>query len=155
MEVHGNWYNRVAREIGIFQGSLNKKEAKKYKLDFLLKIAGRVDEFSGTCGECQLFQQDISQLIQDLSLLIQMPSKEGLKKYRRSTGSITKHLQKVHKLVTKGYYVGICMAIGTGIGVALNAALDIPGIGPALGIGIGLAVGSYLDRKAKQEGRVL
>ena len=155
MEVHGNWYNRVAREIGIFQGSLNKKEAKKYKLDFLLKIAGRVDEFSGTCGECQLFQQEITRLIQELSLLIQMPGKEGIKSYRRSIDKITKHLQKVHKLVTKGYYVGIWMAIGTGIGVALGAALGNPGIGPALGIGIGLAIGTYLDRKAKKEGRVL
>ena len=132
MEAHSNWYERIAREIGIFQNSLNKKEAKKYKLDYLLKIAGRVDEFSGTCGECQLFQQDINQLVQDLSLLIQMPSKEGLKNYRKSTGKITKHLQKAHKLVTKGYYVGICMAIGTGTGVALNA----PPVADSCGTGV-------------------
>ena len=155
MEASSDWYNRTVKEIGIFRDTLDKKDARKYKLDLLSRITGRVEEFYGICGECQLFQQEITQLMQELSLLIQMPGKEGRKSYSKKVDTITKHLQKQHKLVTKGYYVGIWMAIGTGIGTALGIALGNPGIGPALGVGIGLAVGSYLDRKAKNEGRVL
>ena len=155
MEAHSDWYNRTVKEINLHNDTLGKKDAKKYKLDLLLRITGRVEEFCGICGECQLFQQDITRLMQELSLLLQMPGKEGRKSYSKKVDTIAKHLQKQHKLVTKGYYVGIWMAIGTGIGVALGAALGNPGIGPGLGVGIGLAVGSYLDKKAKNEGRVL
>ena len=155
MEARSNWYNRIVKEIEVYQTALTKKEFKKYKLDFLLRIVGRVEEFSGTCGECQLFQQEIGELVQELSLLIQMPGKESRRSHIKRINKVARHLQKGHKLVSSGYYIGICMAIGTGIGAALGIALDNPGIGPTLGIGIGLAIGSYLDRKAKREGRVL
>jgi len=155
MEAHSNWHNRVVEEVEVCRTSLTEKEFKSYKLDFLLKIAGRVEEFYGTCGQCQLFQQDITQFVKELSMLTQMPSTEGRKSYLKKIDAITGHLQKQHKLVKKGQYVGIWVAIGTAIGVAIGIALDNPGIGPALGVGIGLAVGSYLDRKARQEGWVL
>ena len=155
MEAHSNWYNRVVKEIEVYRTSLTEKEFKRYKLDLLLRIAGRVEEFYDTCGQCQLYQQEITQLVQELSMLTQMPSKEGRKSYLKKIDTITKHHQKQHKLVKKGQYVTMWSAIGTGIGATIGIALDNPGIGPALGIGIGLAVGSYLDRKAKQEGRLL
>ena len=47
------------------------------------------------------------------------------------------------------------MAIGSGIGVALGAALEQIGGGIPIGIGIGLAIGAALDAKAKKEGRIL
>jgi len=155
MEFHSNWYDNIVKEINLYQDSLNKKDYKKYKLDLLLRIAKRVADFSTQCGQCQLFQQEITTLTKELSYLLQMPNKETRKRYFKTIGNITKHLQKQHKLVTKGQYIGIGMAIGAGTGVALGAALGNAGIGPALGITIGLAVGSYLDKKAQKEGRVI
>jgi len=155
MEFHSNWYDDIVKEINLYQDSLNKKDYKKYKLDLLLRIAKRVADFSTQCGQCQLFQQEITTLTKELSYLLQMPNKETRKRYFKTIGNITKHLQKQHKLVTKGQYIGIGMAIGAGIGVTLGAALGNAGIGPALGITIGLAVGSYLDKKAQKEGRVI
>jgi len=126
----------------------------------LLRIAKRVDEFSSYCGECQTFQGEINRLTQDLNYAAQVStsvqmSKEEHKSYFKTINTITKHLQKQHKLVTEGHYIGICMAIGTGIGVALGAALGNPGVGPGIGIAIGVAIGAYLDKKAKKEGRVI
>ena len=159
MEAQSVWYNRIAKEIGQYQDTLNKKDTKKYKLDLLLRIAKRVDDFSQTCGECQTFQSEITRLVQELSLLVQMPSKEGLKKHTKAINGMVSHLKKVHKLVEKGYYlgigIGIGMAIGAGLGAALGAAFDNPGIGTAVGITLGVAIGGYLDRKAKEEGRVI
>jgi len=159
MEVGSQWYNRIATEIGQYQVSLGQKDAKKYKLDLLLRIAKRVDDFSQTCGECQTLQSEINRLVQELSLLVQMPSKEGIKSHTRAVNSLVGHLKKVHKLVDKGHYlgigIGIGMAIGAGLGAALGAALDNPGIGTAVGIALGIAVGRYLDKKAEKEGRVL
>ena len=69
--------------------------------------------------------------------------------------SITQHLQKEHKLVTEGHYMGIGMMMGTGIGTAIGAGTDNTVIGTTFGMAIGTAIGSYLDKKAKKEGRVI
>ena len=155
MEAHSRWYEDIAKEISQHKDWLTQKDYKKYKLDLLLRLSARVDDFSNQCGQCQLLQQDMSRLIQDLSYLIQMPNKEKRKSYFKTINNITKHLQKQHKLVNEGYYMGIGIAIGVGIGAALGAALGNPGIGPAIGIALGVAIGKYLDNKAKKEGRVI
>ena len=158
MEVHSNWYNRVVKETNLHKDTLSKKDAKKYKLDLLLRVAGRVDEFFSTCGKCQLSQPEVTRLAGELGYLIQMPKqapKEARKSYHKTLNNIIKHLKKEHKLVTEGHYKGIWMAIGPAISVAIGAALENPGIGIGVGVAIGLAIGSYLDKKAKKEGRVI
>ena len=159
MEVGSQWYNRVATEIGQYQITLGQKGYKRYKLDLLLRVAKRVDDFSHKCGECQRLQPEITGLMQEMSLLTQMPSKEGMKRHTKAVGSLVEHLKKVHKLVDKGHYrgmgIGIGMVIGGAIGGSLGAAMDNPGIGTVIGIGIGFAIGMYLDRKAEREGRVI
>ena len=159
MEAGSQWYNRVATEIGQHKISLGEKEAKQYKLDMLRRVAKRVDEFSDICSECQALKQEITSLMQELSLLVQMPGKEGLKNHIKAVNKLVEHLKKVHKLVDKGHYmgmgVGIGLAIGAGIGAALGSAMDNPGIGTAIGMALGVAIGMYLDRKARQEGRVI
>jgi hypothetical protein len=82
-------------------------------------------------------------------------SKEERKSYSQSLNNIIKHLQKEHKLVTEGHYMGIGMAIGTGIGTAIGAGTDNVGTGLPIGTALGIALGSYLDKKAKKEGRVI
>lgn len=155
MEVRSDWYNRVSKEIAQHKGSLSQKDAKKYKIDLLLRVAGRVDDLSAICGRCQLFRQEITTLTQELGNLVQLPNKEGRKSYLKMIDNIIKHLKKEHKLVTEGYYRNIGMAVGGGIGAVLGAVLDNPGIGAPGGIGIGLAIGSYLDKRAKDEGKVI
>ena len=157
MEAHSDWYNRIVKEISSYQDRLSNKESKKYKLDLLLRIARRVDDFSPECGNCQLFQQEITKLVQDLGFMLQAPNpnKEEGKRYSKTIKNIIKHLQKHHKLVSEGHYMGIGLAIGIGIGTALGAIFENPGVGTGTGSAIGLAIGSYLDKKAKREDRVI
>ena len=154
METQSEWYNRIDKAISQHQDSLGKKEAKKYKLDLLLRMAQRVDYFSTICGECQMSQSDITRLTQDLGDIVNI-SKEARKSYFKTIGKITKHLQKQHKLVTPGQYMGIFSAIGTALGTGIGAIIGNTGAGMAMGVGIGVAIGSYLDKKAKKEGRVI
>ena len=155
MEVHSDWYNRIVKGISSYQDTLSKKDYKKYKLDLLMRVTKRVDDFSAFCGECQTFQQEITRLSQGLGNLIQLPGKEERKSYFKTINNIIKHLQKQHKLVTKGQYIAMWSGLGVGIGVALGAALDNPGIGPAIGTAFGVLVGIAMDAKAKKKGRVI
>ena len=155
MKVHSDWYNSIGKEISLYKDTLSKKDYKKYKLDLLLRVAKRVADFSSDCGECQMFQQEITKLTQDLGYLVQMPNKERRKSYFKTINNIIKHLQKYHKLVTEGQNIGIWMALGSGIGVAIGAGMESVAIGIPIGVGIGVAIGAALDAKAKKEGKVI
>ncbi len=155
MELQNAWYDKIAGEIALHQQNLSKKEVKKYKLDLLQRVAKRLAEFSDECGQCQLFQPEITTLVQDLGNLVQMPDKQRRKNYRKKINNIVKHLQSEHKLITQGQNVGLWISIGTAIGVAIGAGMGSLGGGIPIGIGIGTAIGIALDAKAKKEGRVI
>ncbi|MFC1962222.1 hypothetical protein ACFLWN_04180 [Chloroflexota bacterium] len=159
MKSESRWYRDITRMISTYQDALSEKEAKKLKLDLVLKIVGRVDQFSDTCGECQLIQQEMKSLVGGLGNFTQFPGREARRQYHRSVGNFLKHLQKEHKLVRPGYYMGIWSGIGFGFGAAIGVALEqlglSAGIGTVLGIMLGLVIGRYLDKKAKQEDRVI
>jgi len=107
------------------------------------------------CGECQLSQQEVQELIRNLGNLIHIPDKEGRKRHLKKIDHTISHLKKQHKLVTEGQYVGIGIAIGAGVAAVLGAALGNPSAGTGIGVAIGVGLGSYLDKKAKKEGRVI
>ena len=159
MEIGSQWYNRVASDISTHQLTLGPKDAKKYRLDQLLRIAKRVDEFSDICEDCQSHQREIDKLLKNLNVMYQMPDREKQKEYFKKHESLTEHLKKFHKLVDKGHYmgmgIGIGMAIGVAIGSALGAAFDSPGIGTGIGAGLGMLIGVLLDKKARDEGKVI
>jgi len=155
MEARSDWYNRTATEINLYKDTSNKKKSKKYKLELLLGVANRVDEFSSDCGECQIFQQEITTLAQDLGNLIQLPGKERRKSHIKRINNIVKHLKKEHKLITEGYYRGMGMMIGPVMGTSIGAAFDNTVVGIGIGIAIGFVIGNYMDKKAEKEGKVI
>lgn len=155
MRNQSDWLNNTKGQIGLLKDTLGDKGYKKYKLPLLLCVAERVTQFYPQCGQCQIFQRDISGLIQDIVSLTQFPDKDRQKSYFNTIRRIVQHLRKQHKLVNEGYYMGIGIAIGSGLGVALGAAMRQVGGGIPIGVGIGLAIGAALDAKAKKEGRIL
>ncbi|MFC2032495.1 hypothetical protein ACFLUS_03925 [Chloroflexota bacterium] len=145
----------IAKQINQLKETLSEKDYQKYKLSLLSCVAGRVTEFSPECGQCQIFQQDISTLTQDVGNIIQSADKDKKKAHLKTITSIIGHLRKQHKLVTEGYYMGIGIAFGSAMGVVLGVASDYIGTGIPIGVGIGLVLGAALDAKAKKEGRVI
>ncbi|MFC1966636.1 glycine zipper family protein [Chloroflexota bacterium] len=155
MNSKSDWYDGIAKQINQLKDTLSEKDYKKHKLSLLLCVAERIAEFSPECGQCQIFQQDISTLTQDVGNIIQVTDKDKRKAHLKTINRMIGHLQKQHKLVTHGYYMGIGVTIGTAIGVASGAIMDNVGSGIPIGVGIGTAIGAALDAKAKKEGRVI
>ncbi|MDP6448586.1 MAG: hypothetical protein QGI95_02945 [Dehalococcoidales bacterium] len=154
MEVHNRWYEDTAKVISFYQGTLTQKEARRFKLDLLRRVAGRVAGFSEECGYCQIFQQEIAQLLQDLGNL-SLLSEGARQGHARMIKNAVKHLQHDHKLITKRHYIGLGAALGTGIGVAIGAGMGSVGGGIPIGVAIGVVIGSYLDSRAKKADRVI
>ena len=70
-------------------------------------------------------------------------------------------MEENNKKYPEGHFVGMWMGIGiaifTGVGVPVAFATGNPGllgIGPALGVSIGLAIGSGIEAKYKKEGKI-
>ena len=56
-----------------------------------------------------------------------------------------------------GLWMGICIAIFTGLGVAISSVIQnfaFIGIGPALGVGVGLPIGQMVENKHKEQGQI-
>jgi hypothetical protein len=56
-----------------------------------------------------------------------------------------------------GMWIGIGIAIFSGIGVPISIALDnsgLIGIGPAIGVAFGAGIGASIEAKKKQEGLI-
>ncbi len=93
----------------------------------------------------------------------QGPAKGLRRVLRKEKDSIVKLLEKELKIVPKGYYRNMWMAIGmsafgVAMGTAFGAALDnmaFLGLGIPIGMSIGMAIGAGMDEKAAKEGRQL
>jgi hypothetical protein len=86
--------------------------------------------------------------------------KELKKEVRKAQYAIIKKLEKDHKIVPKGYYQTLWLALGMSIfgvpmGMAFGAAIGniaMFGIGIPIGMAIGIAVGSQKDAAAAKNG---
>ncbi len=156
MSNSSDWYDEIAGEISRYRDKFGEKVYKKYKLEYLLRVAKRVNTFSVDCDECQHFREEITKIVKNLGDPTSS-TKEERKNHSRVINTITKHLTKHHKLISERQYVGICVGMGLVIGAAFGIVFE--SIGIALGSGIGLifgaTIGSLLDAKAKKKGRVI
>jgi len=151
------WIDKFAAEINKFKLKFGDKAFKKNKLEFRLKVAKRVESFSGDCDECKRFRVEIKNLIGKIGDPI--TAKEEGKKHSRVFRTITEHLQKDHKLVTEKENLQKWLPIGLIMGIVLGSSIGVPGVGVGVGIVIGLtvgaAIGTSLDVKAKKRDRVI
>ena len=154
METDNNRHNDITKEIGECKEKFSKKDYKKLKLGLLLRAAKGVDGFSADCSECKDFQGEITKLVEGLSDLAE-PSEERCKTHLGVIKTIIKHLQKDHKLIGELEYTALGISMGLVFGVAISAAFGNVAIGIPIGMCVGLAVGSYMDAKAKKDGKVI
>ncbi len=149
-----DWLEETNEKIAKHKKSFTKAESRKYRLDFLKRLAKRVDEFSSACGECYQYKGEITNLLNNLEGLIQL-SPMATKDYRNKINKIVGHLRKKHKLIPAGTYTAIGNGIGVALGTSFGAATGNIGAGVGIGAGIGMAIGAALEAKAKKDGKII
>ena len=86
-----------------------------------------------------------------------------VKAIKEKENNIVKFLEKKHKIVPKKYYTKLWMILGmSAFGIPMGVAfgvimknMGLLGIGLPIGMGVGVGFGTYLDKKALNEGRQL
>ena len=149
-----DWLEETNEKIATYKKSFTKAESRKYRLDFVERVAKRIDEFSSMCGECYQYKGEITNLLNNLEGLIQL-SPLATKDYRNKINKIVGHLRKKHKLIPQGTYTAIGNGTGVALGVSIGVAMDNIAAGIGIGAGIGVAIGAALEAKAKKDGRTL
>ena len=148
------WYRTIEVSVESLRARLGA-DARDYHLDRFLKMACRVDEFAPTCPKCRLFQPEIDKMLRDLAANAPQILKEQKRTFLGGMEAILSHLQKIHGLISEGQNVGMWLAIGTALGVALGAGFRNPALGIPIGVALGLIIGYALDARAKKEGKVI
>jgi hypothetical protein len=149
-----NWLEETQVKIDKYRKTLTKAEIRKFKLEFLERMAKKLDRLSSSCGECFQSQGEISSLLDNLSVFIQLPTM-AIKDYHRKINKIVRHLRKQHKLIPAGTYTAIGNITGVALGISIGIATGNIGAGIGVGAGLGVGLGTALEAKAKKDGKII
>ena len=154
MDSQTAWQLDISERIRGLKAVLSKREYKKRRLDYILRVTKKVADFSQTCEECHNFQAEITNLIHEMGSMA--PAAKKMKSiFRTKLKNMTTHLNKIHKLSNRGQYIGFSLSIGIGIGASIGSTMDNVAVGIGAGVGIGIAIGSALEANARKKGKAI
>lgn len=158
-----NRLENIVKNTNYLKENLDEKKIKNLNLDLLEKIAKRLYSLSDKCKECNDYLLILEENVRLLKERENLP-KDIYKSNNKIISDITTHLQNQHNIIQEGYYTVMCIGLGISFGAGLGLvfgliifdelALGLP-IGSGLGISLGVAIGANMDKKAKEEGRVI
>ena len=154
MSEQTEWYRNLEAKVEMRKAQLGA-DARDFYFERFLKAALRVDEFSSGCQQCHEYKSRMDNMQKGLDTNTPQSSKEQRRNFLGNTEAILSHLKKTHGLISSGQNIGIWLAIGTGMGVAIGAVFQSPAIGIPIGVSLGLVIGSILDANARKAGKVI
>ncbi len=147
------WYSRIAAKIDELKQKLLPRDVKEYQLEKLAGIARRVDEFAPSDPACRKYQQEISDMVDELygAPLPQARNKVQMWKI----GEIISHLKKKLGMVNEGEYLGWWLIYGLVAGGIVGLIIHNSPPATFTGLVTGAVIGLILDYRAKKQGRVI
>ncbi len=149
-----DWHTDTLRQIDDITSSLDKRIAKRFRVDLLKRIATRLERYSAEgCAECDSLRGKVDRLV----LLYEQAAQGHTidhKEHKALFQELIRHLRSTHKLIEDGTNQSMWMSIGLVLGVTLQRTmLGAASIG--IGLCLGIAIGSSMDASAKKAGRML
>lgn len=147
---------KLLKDFEELKADMDIKTAKGFNMEQLERIIKRLNSFAPECEECSKNLKVLEEHINRLKAKQGSYDKNDFKENNVKMNNIISHLQKQHKLITEGTYLGTYMCFGVSIGVVFgltifhNLALGMP-----IGMCLGMALGSALDADAKKKGMTI
>lgn len=147
---------RLHKKIEEIRLTVDEKAALKLELDKCIRIVKRLGSFSNDCEECQ---QHLNEFDNQLTEILERKgeiTKDDFKEHYKTKEKITSHIQKQHKLIPEGYYMGVYMSLGISIGLLFGLLVfENIAIGLPFGMVIGMVIGMGLDKDAEKKGKTI
>lgn len=147
--------DKLITKIEDLRNSLGEKTSRKLELDKCNRLVKRLNILSSECEKCYQDFIDLEKHITELADKTDQLTKTDFKQHSQKLESISSHLLKEHKLVSKDYYLSIYMSLGLSIGLIFGLLFDNLSLGLPIGLGIGVAIGAGLDADVKKKGKII
>ena len=158
------WSVSIKKKIDTKRDKIYKRDFKFFKIDRLVRITERIDEFSNKCEECNNFKTEIEQITDKLPEYINGSPRQRAE-YEKRNETIVKHLKNIHNLVQAEYYSAVYALTGLGAGTVFGCGISYlihPGFlrygflcGFTIGIITGRILGKRKDKRNKKENLIL
>ncbi|MFC2159252.1 hypothetical protein ACFLQS_00845 [Actinomycetota bacterium] len=154
MQEQNGWFDNITKEINRQKEHFSPRDYKVYKLDLLIRISKRLNDFLPDCIDCQNIKREMEIIVGSLDNLVHS-SREEQKNYFNAIDNMVKHLKEKHNLISEGQNLALWLPLGIGIGLPLGIPMGNIALGIPIGLAIGVAIGVSLDAKARKEGKVI
>lgn len=158
------WYQKLEKTAIEQNDLLYKNDFKFFQVDTFLKIAQKIDRFSGECTVCKESKQISEELTENLFEYLKGDLKSR-KAFEKKVNAMHDHLRKVHNIYPPSYFTSFYSLLGVILGMlagALIAYLSIPGFlkqsllfGFVLGLITGRILGKIKDKNQYKKGLTL
>lgn len=153
------WYLELCEKIDVLTSEFTETEIKKYQINWLKKLLGKLDIFQESCSDCSELKNSVDTIFIELEQ-IKNESDHNTEQYFNYINNLYNHLKTQHKIVGLRHYLHLGVIAGVILGLIISLGLKdlIPGAfkyGLNACLLIGFATGVYLDKKAASENRIL
>ena len=155
------WYRKLTQAVDEHRPDFTKKQLQKFAIDFMMRIAWRVKDYSDSCETCRSFQHALTRLEEEFS---ELPDSKAQRQYQtKQLREMAVHFASVHRLAPPRYYLlkylryGLIAGLLAGIilgFMVLNDGVYVL-IGTAVGLVLGGLFGSTEDAKVRNEHRLI
>ncbi len=149
------WKEKAIRTIEEKTAAFSEALHKKVETNYLKKLIEKMATHASSPETLATFQQQMDELIAAIPSVAGFEDKTIRRDFLKKKAKIKNIAVSKHKLVSKGYYIGLWMALGVALGMPWGVAFGNIALGLPIGLAVGLAIGSSLDAKAAKEGRVV
>lgn len=155
------WYRKLAQAVDEHRPDFTEKQLKQFAIEFMMRIAGRIKNYSDSCETCRDFQHTLNRMEEEFP---ELPDSKAQRQYqRKQLQAMAEHFANAHRLAPSRYYLmkylryGLIagMLIGILLGfLILNDGMYIL-IGPVIGLVLGGLFGGAEDAKVRNEHRLI
>lgn len=123
MENQESWFSQVESNIFENREKIYYRDYRFFQVDRFLKLAGKVDNHSSSCRECNSMKRDISEVADNLTDYLSGSSKMR-RKYESELSRMLEHMRYEHGFYPLEYYSSTYSAWGLVIGLVLGYGIS-------------------------------
>lgn len=154
--TYTHWKEEIHQEIDKRTASFSEPLHKKTETEYLKRLLEKMATHAASSDSLEEFRSDMEELVSLIPTVEGYNDKSKVRTFYKKKSKLKNTVTAKHKLVPKGYYMGIWMALGMALGMPWGLLLfDNIALGLPIGMVMGMIIGSSLDSKASKEGRVV
>ena len=97
------WYRKLEQAVDEHRPDFTEKQRKKFAIDFMMRIARRVKDFSDSCETCRSCQHTLTRMEEEF---LELPGSKAQRQYQRKQLQLmAEHFASEHRLAPPRFYL--------------------------------------------------